>query len=66
MGQYLQNLSQKVITVTLCRFGLHNMNNILHHENSVEVINHTNLYNIMYCTYANKRFALLLGADKWG
>ena len=50
MGQYLQNLSQKVITVTLCRFGLHNMNNILHHENSVEVINHTNLYNIIVGT----------------
>jgi hypothetical protein len=25
----LQDLSQKVITVALCRFGLHNMNNIL-------------------------------------
>jgi hypothetical protein len=41
------------------------MNNILHHENS-EVISHTNLYSIMCCTYANKRFALLLGADKRG
>lgn len=30
MCEYLQNLSQKVITMTLSRFGLHNMNNILH------------------------------------
>jgi hypothetical protein len=29
MCEYLQNLSQKVITMTLGRFGLHNMNHIL-------------------------------------
>jgi hypothetical protein len=28
--EYLQNLSQKVIAMTLSRFGLHDMNNILH------------------------------------
>jgi hypothetical protein len=28
--KYLQNLSQKVITMTLSRFRLHNMNYILH------------------------------------